>query len=72
MGLSHPPGGGGRHRLGALAPADEDDRRLLILAEHQSCRRPSIETWTRVGIGGKPVSPRLHLSMHKIVANPLG
>jgi hypothetical protein len=24
-----------------------------------------------VGIGGKPVSPRLHLSMHKIVANQL-
>jgi hypothetical protein len=24
-----------------------------------------------VSIGGKPVSPRLHLSMHKIVANHL-
>jgi hypothetical protein len=24
-----------------------------------------------VGIGGKPVSPRLHLSMHEIVANQL-
>ncbi len=71
MGCPIRPGAVGRHRLGALPPADEDDRRLLIPGGAPELPQAIDRDVDEVGIGGKPVSPRLHLSMHKIVAKQL-
>jgi hypothetical protein len=57
--------------LKLLDPADEDERRLLIEAEHPELRRALTEGQREIRIGGDVVNPVLHISMHEIVANQL-
>jgi len=52
-----------------LDPADPDDRRLLIEGEHPEHHQILTDPAAGDEIGG--VNPRLHLSIHEIVANQL-
>jgi hypothetical protein len=68
-----PPASGEYHDvdLAVLDPADPDQRRLLILAEH-----PDLDRAIRAGRGeihreGEALSPTLHIAMHEIVATQL-
>ena len=55
-----------------LDPADPDERRLLIEAEHPEMLAAIKAGRTiKVGPGGTPVNPKLHVAMHEIVANQL-
>jgi hypothetical protein len=70
-GLFHPPRGGWAASTWRAPPG----RRGRPPAPHPG-RAPELQQVIdrdvdEVGIGGKPVSPRLRLSMHKIVANQL-
>jgi hypothetical protein len=57
--------------LGLLDPADEDERKILIEAEHPDLRQ-ALEDDTREVHRGKDVmNPRLHIAMHEIVTNQL-
>jgi hypothetical protein len=50
-----------------LDPADADDRALLIRAAH-----PELDTdHETMVIGGREINPRLHLTLHEIVATQL-
>ena len=50
-----------------LDPADADDRALLIRAAH-----PELDTGQEtMVIGGREINPRLHLTLHEIVATQL-
>jgi hypothetical protein len=50
-----------------LDPADEDDRAILLEAAH-----PELDTDAEtMVIGGEEMNPRLHLTMHEIVAKQL-
>jgi hypothetical protein len=50
-----------------LDPADADDRALLIAAAH-----PELDTKAEtVLVDGREINPRLHLTIHEIVANQL-
>ena len=67
------PAGHGSHQgldLERLDPADEDDRVFLLEALH-----PEFEDALRddeeVVVAGEQVSPRLHITLHQIVANQL-
>ena len=67
------PSGHGIHQdldLELLNPADEDQCGLLIEAQH-----PELEDALRddeeMIVGGEPFNPRLHVSLHQIVANQL-
>ena len=55
---------------GALDPADPDERRLLIEAEHADMFA-SLKGRREIDISGTKVNPKLHVSMHEIVANQL-
>lgn len=57
--------------LAQLDPADEDERRLLIEAEHPELRRALKEGRREIRIGREVVNPVLHIAMHEIVANQL-
>ena len=57
--------------LGLLDPADEDERRTLIEAEHPELREAIEDDVREVHTGGGVVSPNLHIAMHEIVANQL-
>jgi uncharacterized protein DUF1841 len=57
--------------LGLLDPADEDERRMLIEAEHPEFREASEDDVDEIHLGGRVVSPNLHIAMHEIVANQL-
>ena len=57
--------------LGLLDPADEDERRILIEAEHPEFREASEDDVDEIHLGGRVVSPNLHIAMHEIVANQL-
>ena len=53
--------------LGLLDPADPDDRSLLIAAAH-----PELDTELEtVVIDGREMNPRLHLTIHEIIATQL-
>jgi Domain of unknown function (DUF1841) len=54
-----------------LDPADEDERRLLIQAEHPELRRALKEGRREIRVGRDIINPVLHISMHEIVANQL-
>jgi Domain of unknown function (DUF1841) len=56
--------------LALLDPDDRDDRRLLIEAEHPELRE-ALEQDEEIVVGGEPMNPRLHITMHEIVANQL-
>jgi hypothetical protein len=67
-----PPGHGTYQGLDLelLDPSDEDELTFLIEAQHtefQDALRSDDETI----VGGEPFSPRLHVTMHQIVANQL-
>jgi len=57
--------------LAFLDPSDEDDRHLLILAEHPELHRAIEAGLTEIHTNGETVNPVLHLTMHEIVANQL-
>ena len=56
--------------LAFLDPDDPDDRRLLIEAEHPELRQ-ALERDEEMVVGGEPMNPRLHITMHEIVTNQL-
>jgi hypothetical protein len=55
--------------LSLLDRDDEDDRRLLIQAEHPEFHRALASGQREVHVGGVTVNPVLHIAMHEIVAN---
>ena len=57
--------------LAFLDRADPDDRHFLILAEHPELARAIREDMDEVVVSGNPVNPRLHVTLHEIVANQL-
>jgi uncharacterized protein DUF1841 len=54
--------------LASLDPDDEDDRMLLIEAQHPEFAA-ALSQDAEVVIGGETVNPRLHVTMHQIVLN---
>ncbi len=54
--------------LAYLDPADEDDRSILIAAEHPEMH-DSIKTASTQMVDGKVVNPSLHLAIHQVVTN---
>jgi len=54
-----------------LDPEDQDDRRLLILADHPDLHQAIAAGKREVKRGGEVVNPELHLQMHLVVANQL-
>lgn len=57
--------------LDYLDPADEDDRRLLLLAEHPELREAIENDEGEIELEGHRMSPRLHLALHEVVANQI-
>ena len=54
-----------------LDPADPDERGILIKAEHPELHKALRRGDDEIVIAGQPMSPRLHIVMHEIVANQL-
>jgi hypothetical protein len=68
------PAGQGRMgdvQLSLLDPGAEGDRHFLILAEHPELQQAIEEDRDEITLHGYAMSPRLHISMHEIVANQL-
>ena len=57
--------------LALLDRDDEDERRILIEAEHPELKQALDEGVHEVGHGTDPMSPALHVAMHAIVTNQL-
>jgi len=57
--------------LDHLDPLDEDDRRVLIEAEHPEWRAALDADLEVVDDAGREVNPRLHITLHEVVANQL-
>ncbi len=57
--------------LSVLDPADEDDRRLLIEAEHRELWDALERGADEITLHGEVINPQLHVAMHEIVANQL-
>ena len=57
--------------LGFLDPDDEDDRTVMVLAEHPELRSAIESGRDKVHHHGRVVIPQLHLAMHEIVANQM-
>lgn len=57
--------------LALLDRGDEDDRRILIEAEHPELHEALRSDVDEVHAGGATINPRLHVAMHEIVANQL-
>jgi hypothetical protein len=57
--------------LSLLDPANEDERRMLIEAEHPELRQAIEDDIREIHAGGRVVSPTLHITMHEIVTNQL-
>jgi hypothetical protein len=55
--------------LSLLDPTDEDDRHLLVLADHPEFQDAIRAEQDEVWIGHNAVNPRMHLTLHEIVAN---
>jgi hypothetical protein len=56
--------------LSMLDPADEDERRILIEAEHPEMRQ-ALDDDRDIHAGTEVVNPQLHIAMHEIVANQI-
>lgn len=54
-----------------LDPNDEDERRILIEAEHPDLRDALEAGADEVTIGGRTFSPRMHIAMHEVVATQI-
>jgi len=69
------PSASGRYQgieLEYLDPADPDERRILLEAEHPELHRALQRRGDdEVAVEGQPINPRLHIAMHEIVANQL-
>jgi hypothetical protein len=57
--------------LGFLDPGDDDERALLIRAEHPDMALALERGDEEIEIEGQSMSPRLHLAIHEIVAKQL-
>ena len=57
--------------LASLDPDDEDERALLIRAEHPELASAIERGDQEVELDGRSMSPRLHLAIHEIVAKQL-
>jgi hypothetical protein len=57
--------------LSLLDPDDENDRTILVLAEHPELRSAIESGRDKIHHHGRAVNPQLHLAMHQIVANQL-
>jgi len=67
------PSGHGTYQgldLELLDPADEDERRFLIEAQHREFE-DALRNDEEVMAGGEPFSPRLHITLHQVVASQL-
>jgi hypothetical protein len=56
--------------LELLDPESEDDRMLLMEALHGEFE-DALESGDEMIVNGEPFSPRLHITMHQVVANQL-
>jgi hypothetical protein len=56
--------------LERLDPDDEDQRTFLLEAQHLDYSE-ALERDEEVTVGGEPMSPRLHVTLHQVVANQL-
>ena len=54
-----------------LDPGDEDDRALLVRAQHPDLARAIDEGHDEIVVDGEPMNPRLHLAIHEVVAAQL-
>jgi hypothetical protein len=54
-----------------LNPADEDDRRFLILAEHPELWDAIDEDLDEIEVEGQTLSPRMHVLMHEAVTTQI-
>lgn len=57
--------------LSFLDPDDEDERKILILAEHPELHTAIERGRDTIHHHGRAVNPQLHLAMHEIVVNQL-
>jgi hypothetical protein len=57
--------------LDLLDPADEDERALLIRAEHPELADAIKRGDEEIELDGQAVNPRLHLTIHEILAKQL-
>lgn len=57
--------------LDLLDPADEDDRAVLIRAQHPQMAAAIERGEDEIEVDGETVNPHLHLAMHELVANRL-
>lgn len=57
--------------LSLLDPADEDDRHMFLLAEHPELWEAIEDDLDEIVLEGRDMSPRLHLSLHEVVANQI-
>ncbi len=67
------PPGHGTYRgldLELLDPDDEDERTFLLEAQHLELEE-ALQRSEEVTVGGEPTNPRLHITMHQVVANQL-
>src|SRR5437763_2719173 len=55
--------------LALLDPNDEDDRRVLILAEHPELHGAIEAGLTEVHMQGRTINPASHVAIHEIAAN---
>jgi hypothetical protein len=67
-----PPGHGTYQGLDLelLDPDDEDERALLIEAQHPELEE-ALQRGAEVTVRGEPMNPRLHVTLHVVVANQL-
>jgi hypothetical protein len=68
-----PPAAGvmGGLDLSYLDPADGDDRHFLLLAEHPELWGAIESDLDEIVLHGASMSPRLHITLHEVVANQL-
>jgi len=57
--------------LTLLDPADPDDRRLLIKADHPLLQQALQDGRDEIMLDGQVVNPNLHIALHEIVAERL-
>ena len=67
-----PPGHGSYQGLDLelLDPADEDERVFLLEALHTECE-DALRDNDEMVVDGEPFNPRLHITLHQVVANQL-
>ena len=68
-----PPGHGTYHGLDLerLDPDDEDERTFLLEAQHLEMEEALDRHEEMTGPGGEPMNPRLHVTLHQVIANQL-